>query len=90
MQKIFYGLAVISCLTQPLAVFASDWFDRWDHNQDHHWSWQEYYAARRAWEREHREERRLSEAELRAEYAGLDGNHDHRLEREEAKAWGRW
>jgi len=89
-QEFLFGLVVVSLISAPLAASAHDWFDKWDHNHDHYWSWHDYYAARRGWEKEHAAEKRLSEAELREEYARLDADHNRRLSREEAATWGHW
>jgi hypothetical protein len=88
-RRIAVAALIAAMLCQPNAL-ALDWFDKCDHDHNHYWTWEEYRGARRAWERRHREEKRLSDAELRAEYERLDLDHDHRLSREEAKAWGRW
>jgi hypothetical protein len=86
-QIVLVGL-IVGLLSQPAAL-AFDWFDRYDHDHDHYWSYHEYYRARRAWEREHHE-KLMSEAELRAEYDRYDADHDHKWAREEAKASGHW
>jgi len=87
-KKLVLAALIAGLLAQP-AVLAGDWFDKYDHNHDHSWDWNEYYKARRDWEREHRE-KALSEEELRAEYERYDLDHNHRMGREEARGVGRW
>jgi hypothetical protein len=86
-QLVLFGL--IAGLLCPSGAFAIDWFDTYDRNHDHYWSYHEYAKARRAWEREHHE-KAMADAELRAEYDRWDSDHDHRWAREEAHASGHW
>jgi hypothetical protein len=89
-KRIILAGLVAGLFSQPIAFADDDWFDRHDRDHDHYWNQREYYNARRAWEREHRDEKRCSDADLRREYDRYDVDHDHRLGREEAKCWGRW
>jgi hypothetical protein len=87
-KRIILGALIAGLFAQP-SVLAADWFDRYDRDHDHSWNYNEYYKARRGWEREHRE-KALNDSELRAEYDRYDLDHNHRWAREEAKACGHW
>jgi hypothetical protein len=94
MKKTFatFALALMSfSLTQSLPALADNyWFDHWDHNHDHHWDYNEFRRAHRAWEHEHHNQQRLTDAQLQAEWAKLDAEHRGWVEMEKAKHYHNW
>jgi hypothetical protein len=94
MRKTLAALALALtsfAITQRMPVLADDyWFDHYDHDHDHHWDYNEFRRAHHAWEREHRAEKRLNDAELREQWARLDADHRGWVDMDRVKPFHNW
>lgn len=59
---------LVAMVSSTAPASAQPWFDRWDRNHDHHWSYAEFRRAHYDYWAHHRAERHWKEAELRAEF----------------------
>jgi len=84
------GLLCLALSNFQLAARADDWFDRYDRNHDHHWSYDEFRRAHQDWWRAHREEKRLTDAELRAQFNTWDADHHGWVTREHVEHFHTW
>ena len=92
-MKRTLALAGLLCLTLnsiQLAARADDWFDKYDRNHDHHWNYNEFQRAHHDWWLRHKEEKRLTDAELRAQFNTWDADHHGWVNREHVEHWHTW
>lgn len=66
------------------------WFDKWDHNHDNRWNWNEFRQAHYDYWRHHRDERRMTDAELRAEFNRMAGEHHTWVGPDDVRTWHHW
>jgi hypothetical protein len=89
-MKKTVALACLAFLTLGTAAQADDWFDRYDHNHDGHWSWSEFKRAHYEYWKHHHDEHRLSDAELRAQFDAWAASHPGWVEREQVREFHHW
>jgi len=65
-KQIIIALALLPILAAPMA-FAKDWYED-KYEREHHWSYDEWKENRAAWEREHANERKWDEKEMKREW----------------------
>jgi len=67
-----------------------EWFEKWDHNHDRKWSWDEFRRAQYRWWKEHRDEHRCNDKELREHFKELDRDHDGYLYPDDVRSFHHW
>ena len=90
-QFALIALAVIAlgALHGP-AIAGDPWFDRYDHNRDGHWDYNEFKKAHNDYWKHHRDERRWNDAELRAEWDRRAGGHPGWVEPGNVRDFHHW
>lgn len=66
------------------------WFNKYDRNHDGHWTYQEFRSAHTEYWKHHRQEQRLTDAELRAEFDRRASAHPGWVAREEVRDFHNW
>jgi len=92
-MKKTLALAGLLCLTLSsvqLAAQADDWFGKYDRNHDNHWTYNEFANANHDWARRHRNEKRVTDAELRNQFNGWDTDHHGYVTREHVEHYHTW
>jgi hypothetical protein len=85
------ALACLAVLAFSTAAKADDpWFDKYDHNHDGHWNYNEFKRAHYDWWKAHRNEKRISDAELRAQYNSWDTAHHGWVDRDQVREYHHW
>ena len=92
MKKAFGMLAASFVILGALQVpaMADPWFDRWDHNHDGHWTYNEFVRAHNDYWKHHRDEKRLNDAELRAEWDRRAAAHHEWVSAEDVRDFHHW
>jgi Ca2+-binding EF-hand superfamily protein len=88
-QLALVALSMIALGSLQLPALADPWFDRWDHDHDGKWDYNEFKAANRDYWRAHHE-KVLADRELRAAYKHLDADHDGYVTVEDVKTYHHW
>jgi hypothetical protein len=90
-MKKTLALACLAVLAIGTAAQADDdWFNKYDHNHDGHWSYNEFKRAHSDYWRNHRDEKRMSEAELRAQFNNWEAQHKGWVERDQVREFHHW
>jgi len=92
MKKQFALMATLWLVlanTQAPAL-ADDWFDKYDHNHDHHWDYNEFRTAHNTYWKGHRDEKRMDDAELRSEFNRRAGDHHDWVDNEGVRDFHHW
>jgi hypothetical protein len=92
-MKKYLALIALACVT--LGGFQSaqaddPWFNKWDHNHDGHWNYDEFRKAHEAYYRHHKDEKRWSDAELRAEFNRRAAAHAEWVAPEDVRDFHHW
>lgn len=92
MKKQFAFLATLFVLlaNAQAPAMAEPWFDQYDHNHDQHWTWDEFRAAHNNYWKMHRDEKRMTDAELRAEFDRRAAEHHGWVDMEGARDFHHW
>lgn len=68
-QLALLALSFLTLGSLQMPALADDaWFHKWDHDHDGHWTYNEFERAHHDYWKHHRDEKRLTDAELRAEW----------------------
>jgi hypothetical protein len=92
MKKQFALMATLWLVlanTQSPAL-ADDWFDKYDHDHDHHWDYKEFQSAHNNYWKAHHEEKRMNDAELRAEFDRRAAEHHGWVDNEGVRDFHHW
>ncbi len=76
-------------MTGP-ALADDPWFNKWDHNHDNHWNYNEFRSAYYNWCRHHHDEKRLSDRELQAEFDRMAASHRTWVAPDDVRTWRHW
>jgi hypothetical protein len=87
MKKITVAMLLLCGMLIGNAAIAGDWFNRWDHNHDGRWDRHEFYAAQRAWSRNHAG---YPYAGWGPAFGRYDHDHNHYWDRHEAWRYHHW
>jgi hypothetical protein len=90
-KKTIAALALVAMsfgLVQQACLADSDWFDRHDRNHDQRWNYNEYKGAHSYYYKNHRDEPRWNNHEMRDHWNGL--NHDGYVTREQVHELHHW
>jgi Ca2+-binding EF-hand superfamily protein len=88
-QMALMALTLISLSSLQLPALADVWFDRYDHDHDGKWNYNEFKAANQAYWRAHHE-KVLADRALRDEYKALDADHDGYVTVENVRTYHHW
>jgi hypothetical protein len=66
------------------------WFNKWDRDHDGHWTYGEFKKAHSDWWRHHKDERRMTDAELRAEFDRMAASHHGWVAPDDVRTWHHW
>ena len=84
------ALLTLGSLQGP-AIADEPWFDKWDHNHDGHWDYNEFKRAHgNYWKHHKKDEHRLSEAELRTEWERRAAAHHTWVESKDVRDFHHW
>ncbi len=93
MKKVFLAamMAIASLSSVQLSAHADEqWFDRYDHDHDSHWNYNEFRKAHYDWYKHHHSEQRISDPELRHQFDGMAAGHPGWVEREQVRTYHNW
>jgi hypothetical protein len=92
MKKYLLSLAAAFIALGSLQAAQADdpWFNKWDRDHDNHWTYNEFKAAHNSYWKAHRDEKRLNEAELRAEFDRRAANHAKWVEANDVRDFHHW
>ena len=88
-QLALMALTLVSLGSLQLPALADPWFDRWDHNHDSRWDYNEFRAANHDYWKAH-QEKVLADKELRRAYRHLDTDHNGYVTVQEVKTYHNW
>ena len=90
-QFTLIAMAWLAVGSLQVPALADDpWFDKWDHNHDGHWNYNEFQKAHSDYWRHHRDEKRLTDSELRAEWNRRAAAHHEWVEANEVRDFHHW
>ncbi|HEY9680546.1 MAG TPA: hypothetical protein V6C86_03045 [Oculatellaceae cyanobacterium] len=88
------ALLALSFLTlgalQTPALADDPWFHKWDRDHDGHWTYNEFERAHHDYWKHHRDEKRLTDAELRAEWDRRAAAHHDWVGAEDVRDFHHW
>ncbi len=92
MKKYLLLLAASFITLGSLQAAQADdaWFNRWDRNHDGHWDYNEFRKAHYQYWKLHHDEKRLSDAELRAEFDRRAAAHARYVEANDVRDFHHW
>jgi hypothetical protein len=87
---LLLAAAFISLGSLQAAQADDPWFNKYDHDHDGHWNWNEFQRAHNQYWKSHRDEKRMNDAELRAEFNRRAANHAHWVEANDVRDFHHW
>lgn len=92
MSKLQHAALLLSLSLSAMAlpVMAEPWFDRYDHNHDGKWTYDDFSRAHREYVKKHHEEKRMSERALKEQWNKLDKDHHGWVREEQVRSFHHW
>jgi hypothetical protein len=83
-------VAVMATIGAQSVALADDWYERYDVDHDHHWSYNEFRDANLSYWKLHKDEKALKDAELRAEFDRMAAGHPEYVDVETVRTYHHW
>lgn len=81
---------IASICAQSIAMADEVWYEKYDTDHDHHWSYNEFRDANLSYYKLHKDEKRLEDAQMRTEFDKMAIGHPGYVDVETVKTYHHW